>query len=80
MNIRCKKCNGTGKLPLNPRLELVRRAIDRDGSTAAEIARKLAKGGVSMTVASILMRLKKLEAHDLVSKVSTDDGWRWGRK
>ena len=75
--IPCKRCHGTGKLTIAPTLDAVFRAIPmRGGVTLTELQQRVA----SRSPASLAMKLAKLEAHGLVWRILTDDGYAWGRR
>lgn len=74
-HIRCKKCRGSGRLPLAPSLELVYAQLLTRGpggpwKDLTEVRMKLEAKGMKVSSASLSMKLHKLVEHRLVERLT----------
>jgi len=82
--IPCKHCGGHGEIKLADTLEIVFRDLKRPGPapwrSLSETKARLAGLGMTISSASLMMKLQKLVEHGLVERLDGVDCYMWRAK
>lgn len=77
----CRKCDGTGQVPLDPSLEAALSALSKfPNSTSPHLHAKMFSGGTALSINAINNRLEKLRSMNLVGRRKSGIAWEYSVK